>query len=312
MNYIMSSMFGHEGQGGAVGHQFINYLAGYTLAQRYDLQFVHTPFVGKHTQIQIDVPVENWNKFLDFGQFFVPLEDLPPDIVSVTLPKIHWDQAKWNHQQLKSTIDHHKNNNVLFHCGANQFIVTDWVAYHNNPFKEIYKTARRYDPIESFLVPDKINVAVHIRRGDITTRKYSDRYIPNSIIRRQIDLVRQVFGDKVFFHIHSEKYSAEKTTASAIDGLKYTPIEFKELEGIPNCQFYLSGDVFKTFHNMVECDIFITGQGAFSLLAAYLSDGIKISIPWSVYWSNFPEQSDIITCAKNGEFSAQVLEKLYE
>ncbi len=59
---------------------------------------------------------------------------------------------------------------------------------------------------------------------------------------------------------------------------------------------------------MVECDIFITGQGAFSVIAAYLSKGIKISIPWSVYWSKFPLDCNIIEVNKNGNFLPSLLE----
>ncbi len=308
----MSSMFGLEGQGGAVGHQFINYLAGYTLAQRYGLTFVYSPFVGGHTQIQIDVPVEKWNEVLGFRQKELLLAEVDPDIQKVTLPKINWNQARWNHPKFKAMLEQEHADDILFRCGPNQFLITDWQTYRNNSFKDAYWKARKENPIKSHLVPGKVNVAVHIRRGDITTIKYADRYIKTIAVKRQMELIREVLGDQAFFHIHSEKCAAEKTTNSAITDIRYTSIGFEELEDIPNCKFYLSTDVFETFHNMVECDIFITGQGAFSVIAAYLSSGIKISIPWSVYWSQFPSDCNIIEANKNGSFLPDLLEARYE
>lgn len=293
-NYIISDLFsGVPGNAGAIGHQFLNWLVGYEIAEHYNLKFVHTPFAGNHTQVQIDIPVREWEHFLNFGKNEINISDLG-NIKKIKLPRQNWDQARVDHECIRKIINQYKDeDNILFECPDNQFFRTNWNIYKNNRFKQKYWEQRDINPIDNFLFKDQFNIAVHIRRGDVSKQKNTHMFVPNEFYLNVLKCIRNLIPDS---NIHIISQGQES--------------DFSELHELNNLYFHLNKNIFQSFHTMVCADILVTGAGSFSVLASYLSNGIKLSKPWSIYWTDFPNDIDIVRIENNADFSIQKLESL--
>ena len=295
MAYIISRPWG--GTCG-VGHQFFNWLAGYLLANRYDLTFVHSPFLGGSPHMGYnDFTDKRWEKFLGFGKGFITEEQLSPNIKRITLPRVAWDEATWNtvicdHSAWRDTIEQHRDEDILFECSKDQFIALGWQYLDINKLRENYWYARSLSPIMSNFDNDKVNIAVHIRRGDVTEKgRYKVRWVADCVYQNVMDQIRKVFLDTIF-HIYS-------------DGAWRDLSKFQNDDVILHSQ----EDVFSTFHHMIIADVLVTGQSMFSALAGHLCDGVKLARAWSPHFSNFPIGQKFVEVDNDGNFSLEQLEK---
>lgn len=105
----------------------------------------------------------------------------------------------------------------------------------------------------------KINVAFHVRRGDITREHVSDRFTENEVvlaIQKRIATLQHPFA----YHLFSQG-------------------EPKDFEGFDAFQLHLDEDPLETFHHLVAADVLIMAKSSFSYAAALLSEGIKVYEP---------------------------------
>ena len=294
--YLRPNMWGGEpGNMPGVGHEFRLWLTGYTLAEKYNCTFVHESFCGSHTQTwdgvgRIDIPVERWESFLNIGDQELRINDLPTDIPIVNLSRFPAGQAvcRWTDE-----IQNDKQDDVLFVCPFNQFIQMYWDIYTTNRFKIKYWTQRKLNPVSSHFTKKTISIAVHIRRCDVTQQRYPDRYLPNQYYEKVLEQLHTIYPTAEI-HIYSD--------AKSVD-------ELDIIAKIPNTVFHLQTNIFETFHALASADIFVTGIGSFSILAAYISNGVKVTTEWNNAWNNFPTDTDIVSANKQGIFAITNLEK---
>lgn len=292
--YLRPNMWaGEPGNMPGVGHEFRLWLTGYTLAEKHNCKFVHDPFCGDHTQTwdgvgRVDMPVAMWESFLNIGQGELRLADLSKDIPIIDLQRFPAGQSieRW-----RNIICQDYKNDVLFRCPFNQFIPMYWDIYADNRFKQKYWDRRVDNPVISHFTTDKMSVAVHIRRCDVTRQRYPDRYLSNEYYKKVLDQIRSVYPQSII-HIYSD--------AKVVD-------ELVGLAKMSNTIFHLQTDIFETFHALASADIFVTGIGSFSILAAYMSHGVKVTTDWNNAWSNFPSTEKIVPAIKNGNLSVQLL-----
>lgn len=312
MSYIISRPWG--GCCG-IGHEFCNWVVAWQLACHYGLRFVHAPFCG-YTLLPggvITEPVALWEQFLGFGKNEFQESQLPNNIRRIELPFLPWEADSWLDNVCcndiwKQIIEKHIDNDVLFECAQNQFMRLDQQALQCHVLRTKYMRARDDQPVSSVFDNSKINVAIHIRRGDIKPGK--DRWVETSVHAAVIDQIADVCGGKAVFHIYSIG----------------TVEELKELQNKPNVIFHLCEDVFDTFHHMVIADILMIGKGSFSALAAHLSNNIKISQSWDTIpdypcglkksnghslWEHFPSDQHFVSMDNVGQFNAdELMEKI--
>lgn len=288
-----------------VGHEFRNWLTGYNIADYYGLTFVHSPFAGSHivppnkwmTVGRVDVPVEKWEKFLNFGKDELVLQDLPNGMRTVKLPKITCHANVNNHQFAKvinSTMI--GNEPVLFICPFNQFLAMRWNLYRTNRFRNKYWNQRRCDPMPTPFSIGRINVGVHIRRCDVNEQRYPDRFLSN------------IYYETIIKHILSLSPSADihiYSDATAID-------EFANLAQLPNITFHLRTNVFETFHSLVSSDIYVMSTGSWAILTAHINNGVKITTEWNDAWNKFPADVGIVPVNRQGVFNGPNLVKQLE
>lgn len=297
--YIISRPWG--GSCG-IGHQFLNWVVAWSLANRYDLEFVHAPFCGDFLEPQIDVAVKHWEKFLGFGAGEIREHQLS-DVRRVQLPLLSWGKDNWDtidcdNPIWKDTIKRYKNDeNVLLECAKNQFMRIDWPYLQSQTLKEKYWKAREDNPpIPIVFDKNKMNVAIHIRRGDVSPNSRAKaRWVPNSVYVTIINQIRELCGDHALFHIYS-------------DGVLN---QLQEIAGMPDVVMHLRKDIFSTFHHMVIADILVTGQSSLSSLAGYLCDNIKVVRPWAPFWERFPDGEKFIIVNPDGKFNIEELHSMY-
>jgi len=107
----------------------------------------------------------------------------------------------------------------------------------------------------------KYDIAIHIRRGDITPRT-EERYTSNEFY---IDLITE-FG---------RKYPSSRICI-------YSVGQDKDFEGLKlkNVYFCLNEDIEKSFHDLVTAKILVTSKSSFSYSAALLSEGYIYYLPF--------------------------------
>jgi len=145
-------------------------------------------------------------------------------------------------------------------------------------FQNAYASARRENPIACGYWPDCMNIAIHVRRGDIlpgrSFESLSNRLLPDAwYIARLSELCAAIRGPK---HIH---VISEGNDARYVDE-----------NGLPSTAFERLGDALATpvtmrvarpflddFHHLVCADVLIGSRSGMSHLAAVLSDGLKIA-----------------------------------
>ncbi len=299
--YLMSNMWaGEKGNMPGVGHQFRLWLTGYTLAQKYGCTFVHDPFCGNETQDwegvgRVDVPVSQWEKFLNFGEGELRLSDLnlrsSSKIFELNRYPAGQSVSRWQDAVMRQDYD----ENILIKCPFNQFIRMYWDIYLDNRFKDKYWDRRSVDPVTTPFPRDRMVVGVHIRRCDVTAERYPDRFLSNEYYTNVLQQIREVYPE-CEIHIYSDTKSI---------------CEFADLAIIlaPNTHFHLQSDIFETFHSLVSSDIFVTGVGSFSILASYLSNGVTVTTEWNNAWNNFPTGQLIVPVQKNGNLSKEILKR---
>lgn len=108
-----------------------------------------------------------------------------------------------------------------------------------------------------------INIAVHIRRGDVSNVKNSDRYLPTSYFKTIID-----------------KLLVQFSGANVCIFTEITPENRDEFNIFTNIKIISGGDVLITFEHLSKADILITSKSSFSYVAALYNEN-------TVLYTNF-------------------------
>ncbi len=265
------------GRNDGVGAQIQGVLSTLLFCNDMGIRYVHSPFAEiAHRPLNEPSWEKDWETFFNLGQGELQMDDL----TSLNLPIVKIED--------REKLPQEKEPNTLFvvpHCHHYADTVPDnylklkdqfLEKYHSNP-KGKYTSANQ---------PDKINIAVHIRRGDVSPEKYPNRYTENGFIAQLLTDIQSILVD---FGI-----------AIAINIFSQGRIEdFQELKG-EQVNFYLDHCLFSTFHSMVAADILITGKSSFSYTAALFSSG---TIVYEPFWHQ--PQQDWFTANKLAPFDAK-------
>lgn len=157
-------------------------------------------------------------------------------------------------------------------------------AYYNKKVFQLFKNNyySTSKPCIPYFDENYINVAVHIRRGDVTNTGPMGRWMCDEHYLSAMQRIRKEHK-KVFFHVFSE-------------GNKDQFVKF----WAKDVQFHLNGDIEETFHALVIADILLTSKSAFSYSAALLSEGIIYYTKcWLPKLSHWYEVESIILKRKN-------------
>ncbi len=143
-------------------------------------------------------------------------------------------------------------------------------------FLKAYRQARIYQPIFLEYEPDKLNIALHIRRGDLLPgRQFSDlssRMLPDAWYLDILNIIIHHSNKNLSIHIFSEgkdgKYHSENGTPFSWRGyFRDTPHKVHE---------HIDSDFMGTFHHLLNADVLIGSKSGMSHLAGMLGKHMKI------------------------------------
>jgi len=264
--------------GAGIGHQMANWIAGYWFAKQFGLNFAHSPFACK-----------KWEAFLGFYSNEVNVDDLVKNgYKKVLLPLFD----EFNLQEIeiqKKIISSYSHTKVVFVAEQDQGYRNQFGVMENLKQK-FYNAQSRIE--DCFFFDHRfLNVAVHVRRGDIVIGQHNKN--PNLLLRWQ--------GIDYFINVLRNVLSELKTEKPiAIYLFSQGEIEeFSEFAQFENIHFCLDWNAMDSFLHMVYSDILITSKSSFSYKPALLNNGIKVSP--KDFWHGYPQTNDWVMADESGE-----------
>lgn len=202
----------------------------------------------------------------------IKLIELPPF-------EIHIPSNEQNDDEIYKEIDHfiqsHPEPNIAFKINNNRFGDYEY-ASTREWFLNAYSKAREQHPIPLSFDANKLNIAVHIRRGDLLPgRQFSDlssRMLPDAWYLEILNTALRNTQKNVAIHIFSEgkdgKYHSENGD----------PFSWKAhfQNTSHDVQEHIDSDFKSTFHHLLHADLLIGSKSGMSHLAGMLSKQTKI------------------------------------
>ena len=203
------------------------------------------------------------------------------EICLIDLPafEIHIPSNEQNDEAIYKAVDqfiqNHPESNIAFRIRNNRFGDYEYKSTRGW-FLNAYAKAREPHPIPLSFNPNELNIAVHIRRGDLLPgRQFSDlssRMLPDAWYLEILNVVAQSTNRELAIHIFSEgrdgQYHSESGAPFSWKAcFQDTPYEVYE---------HIDSDFKSTFHHLLNADILIGSKSGMSHLAGMLGKHIKI------------------------------------
>ena len=276
----------------SMGHCMYNYLVGLLLSKKLDMKFVHKDLSNSSSR---------FNSLFNLNSVFPTVDQIEFQRV-VKIPIIH---EKANHldvsnvnslhnfdyDKICNSISENVDNNIstLFVIGDttgnhlpglmivdSECIIEDlqkayWSKNENN--KTVYNN-------------DFINVAIHIRRGDVITLVHPDRWRDNNYYCDLISQIKSKIPKSKFF-VFTEGSKKDFPEFAKISNLTSEFYEFSlfgenqmfNQNYISDINVIVGGIDYEVFHQFVSSDILVTGQSSFSTIAAYFTKNKVVYTP---------------------------------
>jgi hypothetical protein len=138
-------------------------------------------------------------------------------------------------------------------------------------------------PLSHFL-PGRVNVAVHVRRGDVNARTPA-RGTPDDYYFWLMDIVREK-APEAEFHVFSEKPYKRKADGEDIDIFE----EYRKW----GANVHVDTEARETLAHMARADVLLTAKSSFSYVAAFLNPNCVLHQPWKMGlegWVRLPKAS---------------------
>lgn len=263
-----------------IGHSFTEWHTAFHWAPRLDLEFIHIPFK------------DHWDQF--FGlQDLVTYRDLlsREDINILRVPIADgYTEGRDTFAPVKKFIDSVRSDRNLLFILADAQNTYDHVT-DSSQFKELFQRHGDWKDLPRHRVEGQLNVAVHLRRGDVAKMKqqqsynWEQRYVSEKWFLAVMNAVSKAAAPwQTCFHIYSQG----------------SPADFPLVRKVPDVNFHLNVNEEETLLNMALADVLVMSPSGFSYLAAILSDGLRIaSFPW---WHEIPDQKQWCRLSSKLEF----------
>jgi hypothetical protein len=172
-------------------------------------------------------------------------------------------------------IQSHPEPNIVFKLSNNRFGDYEY-ASTRAWFRDAYDSARKSAPIALYYQPQALNIAVHIRRGDLLPgRQFSDlstRMLPDRWYIEIVKLIMVQTNKPLAIHIFSEgkngHYQSELGEAfSWVDYYAHTGHRVTE---------HIDTPFLETFHHLLNADLFIGSKSGMTHLAGMLGNSVKL------------------------------------
>jgi len=251
-NKIENCFITCSGKTDGIGAQVQAILSTMLFAKEFCLTYVHTPF----THIEHNELNENWEDYFNLGKDELTIGNIKR---SCTIAHLKRNLMKFRY----------KSNTLysVFDCHLFADIYPDRYSRITDRFIEKYMSSSK-KAYNSYYEAGKINIAVHVRRGDVclenvkTKHRYTDNLYYQSLLCKIISILND-FNVDVSIHLYSQ---------GSIE-------DFHELKEI-DINYHLDECALTTFYNLTSTDILVMSKSSYVYSAALLSKAIKIHEPF--------------------------------
>ena len=283
-------------RGAGIGHQMGNWNAGYWYAKLFGVKYAYSSFSNPA-----------WEAFLGFGEGEVTATELLKSGYKKRKLPYFDERLEEDVQLIKGIIRAHAGQKVVFFLELDQFYVNQYDIMDELREKFEHAPARK----DEKLIYEKncLNIAVHIRRGDIVIGQetkdpaLTKRWLTTEYYARILKDVIQLIPDGQQYKIYLFSQGTEQ--------------DFPELKEIPNLVYCLDMPPRESFLHMVKADVLMTSKSSFSYKPALLSEGIRICP--AHFWHGYPEKKewilvdeDAVLTQEQKNLITELLEKINE
>jgi hypothetical protein len=227
-----------------------------------NIEYVHTP-ITKIEHVSTDLEVYQIEKFFGFSKTFTNVNDISVDeIIEMNVIsdfKVIIELSKKSKQLQK---------NILLKTALIFGIVERYIYMYENTIG-LLRSICSPSPSTSNYKPGK-NVAVHIRRGDVTLnttdRDILVRFTPVEYYK-SIILKLQLKEPGLNFYIFTELTVENQH-------------EFEIFREIPNVEIISNNLTLDTFQHLINADILVTSKSSFSYISAFYNPNMVYYVPF--------------------------------
>jgi hypothetical protein len=265
-----------------IGHLSSEWNAGFMLASRFDLHFVHAPLP------------EPWESFFGWGKDELSF-DISREMKSEMLTCIPFLTGDFDCLEVVAYLIslHRVTDNKLFILGFNQSAYDQTAS--GALLREKYEKYSETKAVPSHKDEQAITVAVHIRKGDIigSEKEMAVRYIDADWMARAVASLQQAIAKPFKVNVYSQGLSEE-------DKLQF--------DSFGKVTFYDNTDPCETFHNLMIADILVMSRSGFSYLAACMGQQVVVVPPG--FWHHIPDDKRWIKMDLSAQLSEVNMRKL--
>lgn len=266
---------------GDIGHQMANWIAGYSFAKQFGLQFAHSPFSNA-----------KWDSFLGFGENEKKVNDLvSKGYKIVRLPLFNEYSEKEIYLQ-KKIISSYSNKKVVF--------VAEQDQEHSDPYVAIVPLRQKFQNAPArendSLIYDKknFNIAIHVQQRQLITGK----------MNLKANLLTYRKKTDYYVKVLENVLKINKTTKPIAIYLfsQATKSDLKKFEHFNNIHFCLEMNEQDSFLHMVNAEVLINSESSFSYKPALLNKNKKVCP--KKFWHGYPKTKDWIMINEDGTISS--------
>lgn len=274
-------------KGAGIGHQMGNWNAGYWFAKRFGVQYAYSSFSNP-----------SWENFLGFGEGEITAKELLKQGYKKRRLPYFDEKSEKDIALIQGIIDAYYGQRVVFFLELDQFYEAQYGAMEHIKKKFHQAQARKQEKL--IYQKDCLNIAVHIRRGDIvigqTTQApgLTKRWLTTEYSVNILKALISVIPKDRLYQIYLFSQGTEE--------------DFPELRGIENLVYCLDMPARESFLHMIKADILITSKSSFSYKPALLSEGVKICPKH--FWHGYPQDEKWILIDEEQENMYEFMEQV--
>ncbi len=243
-----------DGKRDGIGAQAQAIISTMLYAHDMGIGYVHTPFSSIAHNVHGDPGWERrWEEFFALGEG----ETQVGESAVRSLEIIDAGRAERIRRRPSALF-------VVEHCHSYADLFAKGYANIAVRLREKYRSSPK-SAYQLHAEPGKLNIAVHIRRGDVSVM-HPKRFTGTDRVAATLKRVRAALaGSGIRTAIHLYSQGSEQ--------------DFADLDEF-GMVYHLDRCVFETMHNLVSCDVLIMSKSSFSYTAALLSEGVKLYEPF--------------------------------
>jgi len=267
--------------GAGIGHQMSNILGGIHIARMLGIKYAYPGLKGK----------ENWELFLGLSQNCKSVKKLKKQGYKIKMLPCFDTNVLSDKTDLKSDKNLDMINSIIKSYAGQKIIFSVYLDQsYRNQYEEIEYIKSRFESAESRegdkLIYDKnqINIAVHIRRGDIVsgqttgqqtlTKRWLDMDYYENVVSRLTEKIKNKYPEKSYrIYLFSEGNADE----------------YRSFEKYGDVTYCFDMSAMDSFLHMVRADYLVLSKSSFSYVPALLSDGVRICPDG--FWHGYPDDS---------------------